>query len=538
MTFDDLMSGALSASEHSSHKTTGARKVLEACNLAREDGYEWIWIDSCCIDKSSSAVLQESINSMWSYYSNANICYVYMADVANKEAGWTESFVGSEWFDRGWTLQELIAPDAVEFYAQDWSEIGTKHQRCDEIARRTNIPTYILLNPRLFDLESAAHRMSWAAHRRTTRAEDQAYSLLGLFQINMPMLYGEGEAKAFGRLVEAIYNATRDDSLFLFRYSAHRTSLSLVPDSPTRFCPRRTCVSCQEAFEQCLPESIQYVDVIASQRWAVQSHEQLLTTVSPSRSEASTTLLLLPKAVIPDSWLRDCDPLAGSKFTHVALLNHTLMGKPNGAFCLLLQFGNEDAALRLSGHPVFVANCKNWLSDVQKKKVLIALELRPKTNVLEMMTFSVKSDHYYAYSWEVDNPTDVEVSGLATAQSRCTFRCTADRDRPLLLTCLLFAISNIDHKIVVRLKRADDLWLIFEAAKHGNRSRVRKGVPKTALIDRHVLETANGAVASISVRRLAARKTRIGIDGLSHSHTRIGIDMAFYASKQQGTKNF
>ena len=103
-----------------------------------------------------------------------------MPDVPSQAAGWTSLFTESEWFDRGWTLQELIAPRLVEFYSRDWSAIGTKIQRCDELVTRTHIDRDVLLNPALVESNSAANRMSWAAHRQVTREEDQAYCLLGM----------------------------------------------------------------------------------------------------------------------------------------------------------------------------------------------------------------------------------------------------------------------------------------------------------------------------------------------------------------------
>jgi hypothetical protein len=102
---------------------------------------------------------------MWRYYANANICYAYMSDVQDQEAGWQKPFLDSEWFDRGWTLQELVAPAIVEFYARDWSAIGTKMQRCDQISAKTWIPQAVLLDPDEVEAASIANRMSWAAHR-------------------------------------------------------------------------------------------------------------------------------------------------------------------------------------------------------------------------------------------------------------------------------------------------------------------------------------------------------------------------------------
>ncbi len=115
----------------------GFKKLKGWCQKARKEGFEWVWIDTCCIDKSSSAELSAAINAMFAWYSRASVCYAYLSDVRSDEdpthAG--SSFRRSRWFTRGWTLQELIAPAEVVFLAADWTEIGTKHTLCQTIFR-------------------------------------------------------------------------------------------------------------------------------------------------------------------------------------------------------------------------------------------------------------------------------------------------------------------------------------------------------------------------------------------------------------------
>jgi Heterokaryon incompatibility protein (HET) len=212
-TFADMVNAPISNPDSFFRKKQGFSKVQGACDQAVRDGYEWIWIDSCCIDKSSSAELQESINSMWKYYERSNICYVYMSDVLDSTEGRSQAFKASKWFDRGWTLQELIAPTYLEFYASNWDSIGTKFERHVELAEITNIDAMMLNRTHDLELYTAAEKFSWAAHRQVTREEDETYSLLGLFHVNMPLLYGEGSLKAFMRLQEAIYAATVDHSI-------------------------------------------------------------------------------------------------------------------------------------------------------------------------------------------------------------------------------------------------------------------------------------------------------------------------------------
>nr|VWP01210.1 Aspartyl proteinase [Ganoderma boninense] len=190
-------------------------KIRDACRVARENGYRYIWIDSCCIDKSSSSELSEAINSMYRWYALARVCYAYLADVRLEEdphAGGS-AFRQSRWFQRGWTLQELIAPAYVEFLSKDWSHIGSKHTLADLVEGITAIHYAALLRLKSLDSFSVAQRLSWAAERQTTRVEDKAYSLLGIFDINMQPLYGEGP-RAFRRLQEQIMQRIPDQSLF------------------------------------------------------------------------------------------------------------------------------------------------------------------------------------------------------------------------------------------------------------------------------------------------------------------------------------
>ncbi|KAI6032537.1 heterokaryon incompatibility protein-domain-containing protein, partial [Pisolithus marmoratus] len=198
----------------------GYRKIINSCKQAMKDGYEWLWIDTCCIDKRSSAELSEAINSMYRWYQNAQVCYAYLNDVDeldfptkrdhskfDKSNGWPE------WFMRGWTLQELIAPKQVQFFNRDWVPIRNKRHLAPVLKEITGIPCKVLRDGLAAKHLSIAQIMSWAATRKTTRVEDRAYSLMGLFGINMPMLYGEGK-KAFQRLQLEIIRASSDHSIF------------------------------------------------------------------------------------------------------------------------------------------------------------------------------------------------------------------------------------------------------------------------------------------------------------------------------------
>ena len=137
---------------------------------------------------------------MFQWYRDSAICYAYLADVAGPNKPYSLKLENSKWFTRGWTLQELIAPMEVVFYGSTWNHLGTRASLAGLIHIVTNIPEDILRGEATISNISAAAKMSWASTRTTTRPEDVAYSLLGLFNVNMPLLYGEGEEKAFLRL--------------------------------------------------------------------------------------------------------------------------------------------------------------------------------------------------------------------------------------------------------------------------------------------------------------------------------------------------
>jgi hypothetical protein len=172
-------------------------------------------MDTCCIDKSSSAELSEAINSMFQWYSNADLCYAYQSDVDSSEdpSLGSSTFQKSRWFTRGWTRQELIAPSEVIFLALGWKEIGTRESLCEVISQITRIDQQVLQYPDTRETISIAQRMSWASRRKTNRIEDQAYCLLGLFGINMPLLYGEGK-NAFLSLKNETLGRSDDHSIF------------------------------------------------------------------------------------------------------------------------------------------------------------------------------------------------------------------------------------------------------------------------------------------------------------------------------------
>ena len=215
----------------------GYAKITQCCDLADSRDYRWVWIDTCCIDKKSSAELSEAINSMWHWYSKAGECYAYLSDVTWEDGDYDASKVAfrqSIWFTRGWTLQELLAPHDVIFFDSKWKSFGTKQDLSNEISAVTGISAGQLITP---DSACVATKMSWVSKRATSRVEDIAYCMLGLFGVNMPLLYGEGE-NAFMRLQLEIIEKTDDESIFAWTcppWTFQRGASGMLASQPSYF---------------------------------------------------------------------------------------------------------------------------------------------------------------------------------------------------------------------------------------------------------------------------------------------------------------
>lgn len=247
ISFQDLQHTQVSPSEGSNHaepifpsnvqSKQGFTKFKRACEHAFRARLDYIWIDTCCIDKTSSAELSEAINSMYAWYRDSAVCYVYLHDVGSYEDP-QFGFENAEWFQRGWTLQELIAPDNVYFFNKYWTRIGSKATFASILNEITHIRQDILLGNHRQCESSIAEKMSWAAGRKTQRIEDRAYSLMGLFGIHMPIIYGEGD-KAFKRLQLEIMKSSDDQTIFAWHDSlAHPHSVrnrGLLASAPDVF---------------------------------------------------------------------------------------------------------------------------------------------------------------------------------------------------------------------------------------------------------------------------------------------------------------
>ncbi|KAI9150827.1 Vegetative incompatibility protein [Paramyrothecium foliicola] len=247
--------------ENDVFKQKGWDKVQRYCDRAAKDGWKWAWMDTCCIDKTSPADTQEAINAMFRWYQNAGICYVYLGDVdvrktvahgnyadpsglehldvdeitGKNNVGNPNSFlhkalnpyfINAKWFSRGWTLQELLAPHYLVFVDREWRRIGTRENWASEIKEASRIEARYLtgFNPTDLKACSIAMRLSWASRRETTLEEDETYSLLGLFGISLPLIYGEGRWRAFNRLQRELIIHYNDDSMFAWKVDRNASS--------------------------------------------------------------------------------------------------------------------------------------------------------------------------------------------------------------------------------------------------------------------------------------------------------------------------
>ena len=264
VTFKDITEG-------NGTSKAGFDKIRFCGEQARRDGLHYFWVDTCCIDKSSSAELAEAINSMFRWYRDATKCYVFLSDVPradvdttnqsqqlpwesvlrnqfqqlsyvpradvdtikqsqqlpyapkvdvdttnqSQQLPWESALRTSRWFTRGWTLQELIAPTSVEFFSRNRKLLGDRKSLEQHICKITRIPSKALRGSPLVEF-SPTERMSWAETRQTSREEDMAYSLLGIFDVHIPLIYGEGKDRALKRLWEEIRKVLKGNCLVTY----------------------------------------------------------------------------------------------------------------------------------------------------------------------------------------------------------------------------------------------------------------------------------------------------------------------------------
>jgi hypothetical protein len=274
-------------------------KIGGTCAEARRHELEYVWVDTVCIDKSSSAELSEAINSMFNWYRDSEICFVYLDDVDS-----LDELKESRWITRGWTLQELIAPHSVVLYSKFWRSFGSKILLADRLASVTNIDRVVFMERASLESFNIATRMSWAAMRTTKRAEDRAYCLMGIFDVNMPILYGEGAQKAFNRLQDSILGMSDDHSILAW---------NRFPPVP----PKTLDLPKQSDF-----------DCLAPDPWYFNNRRRIIT-VSPESSTITVTKQGL-KVSLPMLYDQDIDE------GHV-ILNCRFEGFPDGQIALPIQ---------------------------------------------------------------------------------------------------------------------------------------------------------------------------------------------------------
>lgn len=202
-----------------SGKSKSGYKKIEFCGeQAEHDGLRYFWVDTCCIDKSNLNELTTVINSMLRWYQNAARCYLYLSDVSIRSQDgqtahldWESAFRNSRSFERGWTLQELLAPKTFEFYSRDYNRLGDKRSLEQQIVRITGVPVEALRGQTFLGF-SVEERFIWAENRQTTIEEDKAYCLLGIFGTSLPLIYGEGRSNAMRQLRKAIKESTDFES--------------------------------------------------------------------------------------------------------------------------------------------------------------------------------------------------------------------------------------------------------------------------------------------------------------------------------------
>jgi hypothetical protein len=229
VTYKDITTGTGS-------EKAGFEKLQFCRKRVAEDDLRYFWIDTCCIDRSSSTELSEAINSMFRWYQNAVKCYVFLVDVSTQhsdEGSINNQLCASRWFQRGWTLQELIAPRSVEFFSRQGMSLGNKTSLEAQIHNITGISTLALQGNPLSQF-SVSERLSWSRNRDTRRKEDKAYSLLGVFGVHLSPIYGEGELNAFRRLQEEIDKLSRGAPLDTYVMSERTSVPPSVSESKLR----------------------------------------------------------------------------------------------------------------------------------------------------------------------------------------------------------------------------------------------------------------------------------------------------------------
>lgn len=262
----------------------GVRKIVHFCDFAKaqQPPYRYVWVDTCCINKQDNTELTVSINSMYGWYQNARARFVYLRDLPPKDEAHKkerrDAFCNSVWCQRGWTLQELLAPPRVVFCDRNWEVYGCKARLSKEIEGITGIAKPFLDGTYKPGQASMAMRMSWASIRQTTKPEDMAYCLLAVFDMSMPLLYGE-KKKAFMRLQEEILKHSDDESIFA--WTADYPHWGMLAPLPKAFQHSGSIVN----FKLCLEQRMPYEMTNKGVRFPSASDTYATDDVDPSTAQ-------------------------------------------------------------------------------------------------------------------------------------------------------------------------------------------------------------------------------------------------------------
>jgi len=410
----------------------GYKKIRLCGEQAKHDQLEYFWVDTCCIDKTNSVELQEAINSMFRWYQEAEVCYVYLSDVhleVNDDLG-KLVIRESIWFKRGWTLQELLAPQKVIFYDFNWRLIGDKESCCPVISSITGIGVNCILNLSEVRREMYFTRMSWAEDRQTTKAEDIAYCLMGIFDVHMPLQYGEGGSKAFKRLQHELVKRTSSSSLLGWGLSF------------------KNCVSTGPDLWSIFPRSIKRQDILAQspKRFSRQLVLQSVATLR-ERSKAwvhtnrgfKVELMLVEKA----DWyiIADEEGIPQRHDLAIAVLCFTRPGNSFECPGVLLSGNSLERTYNriscLKGYPSVMVPArlvsqakpsKIYLTDLPSYREVLPPAIRDKLVLVDAIGFQVHTIELHRCDWR---PTDNSLMlhpdvSYDTQQSVLRFLDTAD----------------------------------------------------------------------------------------------------------------
>lgn len=219
----------------------GFQKLQSFCNFVKTQlkDIQWLWMDTCCINQENHHEVSKAVNSMFKWYQSATVCLAYLADVTDNRLDAS----GSEWFRRGWTLQELLAPELVIFLSRDWRVIGHKgtariSETCssvapelgpsliEDVAKLTHIPEEVLICYEASKKYTSEVKLQWRGERKTTEPEDRAYCMLGIFGVTMSLIYGEGESEALRRMLKKL--SRQQDTAISGSPMAHGTPMSVI----------------------------------------------------------------------------------------------------------------------------------------------------------------------------------------------------------------------------------------------------------------------------------------------------------------------